>query len=167
MRRSNRRRGVVLAAVAVVLAGGAGCQAAAEPSAQDRQRQVARNGASVMPFDLERTTHHFRSSPDGLLQEVRSDVPGDAEQVRLIREHLAHEAERFRRGDFGDPARIHGTAMPGLEELAAGAERIEIGYADRRDGASLRFRTADPALVDALHRWAAAQTSDHGDHAEH
>ncbi|MFJ8645455.1 aspartate carbamoyltransferase [Streptomyces sp. NPDC093546] len=167
MRRSSVRRGVVLAAVAVVLAGGAGCQAAAEPSTQDRQRQVARNGATVMPFDLERTTHRFRPEPHGLLEEVRSDAPEDAEQVRLIREHLAHEGERFRRGDYGDPARIHGASMPGLKELEAGAGRVEITYADRPDGAALRFTTTDPALVDALHRWAAAQTSDHGDHAEH
>jgi hypothetical protein len=132
-----------------------------------RQEQVARNGAAVMPFDLERTTHRFLPTPDGLLQEVVSDAPVDTEQIRLIREHLTGEAERFGRGDFGDPASIHGTTMPGLQELTAGASRIAIGYAERSDGATLTFRTTDPTLIDALHRWGAAQLADHGDHAEH
>ncbi|MGW0779047.1 aspartate carbamoyltransferase [Streptomyces sp. NPDC002835] len=142
----------------------AGCGSS---NGESRQEQVARNGASVMPFDLDRTTHRFIRTADGLREEVVSDAPVDAEQVRLIREHLTHEAERFRKGDYADPAAIHGTAMPGLQQLATGARHIDITYTERSDGAALQFRTADPTLVDALHQWGAAQTSDHGDHAEH
>ncbi|MEV6202702.1 aspartate carbamoyltransferase [Streptomyces sp. NPDC051771] len=120
-----------------------------------------------MPFDLDRTTHRFTPTADGLLEEVVADAPEDAEQVRLIREHLTHEAERFRKGEYDDPAAIHGTAMPGLRQLATGAEHVDITYSERPDGAALRFRTADATLMDALHRWGAAQTSDHGEHAEH
>lgn len=162
------RTRAVLAVVPLLAVLGTGCGASAEaPSAESRREQVARSGASVMPFDLDRTTHRFKPTADGLLEEVVSDAPTDTEQVRLIREHLTHEAQRFRQGDYADPADIHGTAMPGLKELAAGAARIEISYADRSDGAAVRFRTADPALVDALHQWGAAQVSDHGEHAEH
>ncbi|WP_143662657.1 aspartate carbamoyltransferase [Streptomyces sp. CB03238] len=143
-----------------------GCGASPE-GAPSRQEQVARNGASVMPFDLERTTHRFTPDADGLVEQVVTDDRGDAGQIRLIREHLADEARRFRQGDYADPARIHGTDMPGLKELAAGAAGIRISYADLPDGAVVRFRTTDPALVDALHRWGAAQTSDHGEHADH
>lgn len=173
--RPTRRRSAT-AILAAVLAGGAavGCSSSspsspAPSSSADtaRQEQVARNGAAVMPFDLDRTTHRFIPAPDGLLQEVVSDAPRDPEQIRLIREHLTSEAERFRRGDYGDPANIHGTAMPGLQELTAGAPRIEISHAERPDGAALTFRTTDPQLIDALHRWGAAQIADHGDHAEH
>lgn len=175
-----RRRSAAGILAAVVLAGAAavGCSSSSPSSAPPspppsssadtaRQEQVARNGAAVMPFDLDRTTHRFIPGPDGLLQEVVSDAPLDAEQIRLIREHLTSEADRFRRGDYADPASIHGTAMPGLHELTAGAPRIEISYAERPDGAALTFRTTDPQLTDALHRWGAAQISDHGDHAEH
>ena len=34
------------------------------------------------------------------------------------------------------------------------------------DGARLTFSTDDPDLVNALHRWAEAQTTDHGEHAD-
>ncbi|MFG3496981.1 aspartate carbamoyltransferase [Streptomyces sp. NPDC047928] len=137
------------------------------PAEGSRQERVAREGTSVMPFDLDRTTHRFTPEQDGLREEVISDDPKDVTQIRLIREHLEHEGRRFRRGDYGDPARIHGTAMPRLGELTAGAGRITLTYTERPDGAALRFRTTDPALVEALHAWGEAQVSDHGDHAEH
>lgn len=159
---------IVLAVVPLLALLGVGCGTSTGTSSEgSRQKQVAQNGAAVMPFDLERTTHRFVPTDDGLLEEVSSDVRGDAEQIGLIREHLKHEVQRFRQGDFGDPARIHGTAMPGLKELSAGAGRIDISYADEPDGAALRFRTTEPELVDALHEWGAAQISDHGEHADH
>lgn len=157
----------LMGVVTVVTVLGVGCGSSAEaPSEGSRQEQVARKGASVMPFDLDRTTHRFVPATDGLLEEVVSDAPTDAGQVRLIREHLNQEAGRFRRGDYADPASIHGSAMPGLKELSAGASRIEITYTDRPDGAAVRFRTTDPALVGALRAWGAAQVTDHGEHAE-
>ena len=130
-----------------------------------RQAEVAQRGRSVMPFDLDRTTHQFTPTSDGLAEVVTADQPGDAVQTSLIRGHLREEAQRFRAGDYTDPARIHGSEMPGLAALSAGASRIEITYADVPDGATIRFRTSEPALVDALHAWGAAQVSDHGRHA--
>lgn len=135
-------------------------------STQDRQAEVADKGRSVMPFDLDTTTHRFIPTDDGLLEEVVADDPGDASQISLIRQHLAAEAERFQAGDFSDPARIHGQDMPGLAELSAGAAKITISYVDLPAGASLTFRTTEPALVQALHDWGQAQVSDHGAHAD-
>lgn len=132
---------------------------------QLRQATVAARGAAVMPFDLERTTHVFEPTVDGGIQQVRADDPADSEQIALIRSHLQEAAQRFQQGDFGDPAAIHGAAMPGLAELEQGAARIAITYTNVPDGAELRYVTGDPALVDALHRWFQAQLSDHGDHA--
>jgi hypothetical protein len=132
----------------------------------DRQDEVARRGAEVMPFDLEATTHHFEPTGDGLVQTVVADDPGDTEQVELIRAHLAEEAERFSRGDYGDPETIHGEAMPGLRELEAAAGAVTVDHESLDDGARLTFTTDDPALVDALHRWGEAQVADHGHHAE-
>ncbi len=132
----------------------------------DRQRDVAERGGRVMPFDLERTTHAFVARVDGGVVRVRSD-DGDARQVRLIRLHLGREAWHFRRGDYRDPAAIHGAHMPGLAELEAGAPRVRVKYARVRRGAQIRFRTRDPALRRALHRWLAAQRGDHGRHAHH
>jgi hypothetical protein len=131
-----------------------------------RQDAVAEQGAEVMPFDLDATTHRFDPTDTGLVETVVADDPGDGDQVALVQQHLADEAERFRRGDYGDPAAIHGREMPGLSELSAGAAAISIEYADLPDGARLTFTTDDPTLVDALHRWGEAQVMDHGAHAE-
>ncbi len=119
-----------------------------------------------MPFDLESTTHRFDPTPDGGIQRVVADDPTDQLQVGLVQEHLREEAEAFARGEFGDPAQIHGADMPGLETLEEGSDRIDISYQRRADGASITYATSEPELVTALHEWFAAQTSDHGEQAE-
>ncbi|SEH03679.1 hypothetical protein SAMN05444920_14145 [Nonomuraea solani] len=153
---------VVVAATAYVLIGRGEQQALAA-----RQADIAARSRQVMPFDLERTTHRFTKSATGGLQTVTSDDPSDAEQVRLIREHLTEEAAGFGKGDYGDPASIHGGEMPGLRELEAGHTRIEIRYAQAPAGAQIAYSTSDPALLKALHAWFDAQVTDHGQHAEH
>ena len=131
--------------------------------AQHVQQHVHEHGHEVMPFDLAKTVHVFRMTVDGGIQRVvmRGDAR-DAEQLRLIRQHLKMEAAQFGKGDWSDPARLHGPAMPGLAELQAGASRIEVSYRELPDGAEIRFRTRDPKLVTAVHRWFGAQLSEHG-----
>ncbi|MFN2389352.1 MAG: aspartate carbamoyltransferase [Actinomycetota bacterium] len=119
-----------------------------------------------MPFDLERTTHVFEPAPNGGVQRVISDDPADHKQIRLIREHLKAEAKAFARGDFGDPARIHGDAMPGLEELEENYGSIDVTFEPESDGGRITYQVSDPVLVEALHDWFEAQGSDHGAHAE-
>lgn len=119
-----------------------------------------------MPFDLEATTHYFEPSEDGGLETVLADDPSDSEQIELIQQHLREEAAAFARGEFDDPAQIHGEDMPGLATLEAKADQIGIEYRSRDDGAEIRFTTDDPILVTALHDWFAAQTSDHGAHPD-
>lgn len=153
---------VTMAATVLV----AGCSGDSDDDLAERQEEVAERGAEVMPFDLEATTHRFEPTDSGVVQTVVADDPDDADQVRLVREHLGEEADRFRRGDFDDPAAIHGQDMPGLAELEAGAAAITIEYVEITEGARLTFSTAEPTLVDALHAWADAQLMDHGAHAE-
>ncbi len=131
-----------------------------------REESIAERGATVMPFDLESTTHRFDPTPDGGIQRVVADDPTDQLQVGLVQEHLREEAEAFARGEFGDPAQIHGADMPGLDILEEGFDRIDISYEPQAVGASITYATNEPALVTALHEWFAAQTSDHGEHAE-
>lgn len=148
---------VVLTAITGLACGGS--------ELEERQATVAELGAEVMPFDLERTTHVFEPLDEGGLQTVLSD-DGDPEQVALIRAHLAEEADRFARGDFHDPATIHGEAMPGLHELVMGHERVSITMREVEHGAEILYASEDPDLVTAIHRWFEAQLSDHGDHAQ-
>jgi len=132
---------------------------------RSRQAEVAARGAQVMPFGLEQTTHVFQQLPDGGLQTVTANDPANTEQIALIQAHLQEEAVKFRRGDFGDPATIHGQDMPGLADLKAGATKIDVQYTALPDGGQIRYTTSDPALTMALHHWFAAQISDHGAHA--
>jgi hypothetical protein len=129
-----------------------------------RQEEVAEAGRAVMPFDLEATTHVFHKRPDGGLQTVLADGD-DAEQVQLIRAHLSDEAARFARGDFHDPAMIHGEDMAGLHALVMGYESVRVEYREVERGAEITYVSDDPALVEAIHEWFDAQLRDHGRHA--
>ncbi len=128
-----------------------------------RQAEVAKLGADVMPFSLAATTHVFTKTRDGGTQQVVAKNAADSEQVRLVREHLRELKTRFERGDFSGPSHIHGDTMPGLAQLqAAKPGQVRVSYKDLRRGAQLTYRSADPALVSALHAWFDAQLSDHG-----
>jgi hypothetical protein len=157
----NTRRKLALALTALAFSGPALLHAADT----ERQREVTTRGVAVMPFDQEQTMHMFQPLADGGLQRVTVKDPKNQAQIALIRSHLKEEANRFQRGDFADPAKIHGVDMPGLAELSRGAARIDVAYAERADGAEIRYTAKDPALVVALHRWFQAQVHDHGRHA--
>jgi hypothetical protein len=130
-----------------------------------RQEEVAAKGAKIMPFDLEQTMHHFQPLENGGLQTVTVKDPANSTQIALIQAHLKEEAEKFHRGDFSDPAQIHGEDMLGLAALQTGAEHIDVQYTAIPNGAQIRYSTKDPALIMALHQWFAAQRADHGHHA--
>ena len=138
---------------------------ACQHNQESRQDEVADRGASVMPFDLERTTHIFEKLDSGGLQQVLSDDL-DADQIGLIQSHLSEEALLFSQGDFHDPEMIHGHAMPGLHDLMMGYEKIDIEYAALENGGQITYVTQDDAMIDAIHKWFDAQLSDHGDHAQ-
>ncbi len=127
-----------------------------------RQDEVKERGASVMPFDLDRTEHVFNDLPDGGEQTVTALDATETTQIRLIRDHLQAEATKFRAGDFGDPAAIHGADMPGLAELRDGVGRVAVTYTALPDGARLRYTTTEPQLIEGIHSWFQAQSMDHG-----
>lgn len=134
---------------------------AVQPS---RQEDVARKGATVMPFDLMRTTHFFDDTKSGGLETITAHDPSDKRQVALIRSHLAAESQRFGKGDFSDPAAIHGRDMPGLAELARAGGKLQVRYEDLPAGARLSFASRDESVIAAVHAWFAAQRSDHMAH---
>jgi hypothetical protein len=134
----------------------------AVPAEGDRQAEVATRGADVMPFSLTATTHVFTKTADGGTQRVVAKKAGDVAQIQLIRTHLRDIEAQFRKGDFSGPAHIHGDDMPGLAQLkAANPGEISIAYRDVPGGAELAYRSSNPKLVSALHRWFDAQVSDH------
>jgi len=159
--------------VVVVIAG-----AAVGGDGPSRQEIVAQRGAEVMPFSLDATTHVFDATARGGTQRVVAKDPDDTREIRLIREHLRKEADAFSRGDFADPAAIHGDDMPGLQTLQTGHEAIDVRYRDLPDGAEIAYDTDDPDLAAAIRAWFDAQLADHagdaasaddlgGDHTSH
>ncbi|MEU4231227.1 hypothetical protein AB0F17_43625 [Nonomuraea sp. NPDC026600] len=170
MKRKNRRTQALVAALALIVVAATAYVLISRNEQQAmaaRQAEIAARSQQVMPFDLERTTHRFAKSATGGVQTVTSDNPADAEQVKLIRQHLTAEAAGFSKGDYGDPASIHGGEMPGLRDLEQGHSRIDIRYAELPAGARITYTTSDAPLVSALHAWFDAQVTDHGQHAEH
>jgi hypothetical protein len=93
-------------------------------TSHSRQENVAARGGQVMPFDLEQTTHVFQKLDDGGLQKVVAKDPANKKQIALIQSHLKEESEKFRKGDFSDPAKIHGEDMPGLADLKSGGADV-------------------------------------------
>jgi len=135
------------------------------PASANRQEMVHDMGSSVMPFDLDKTTHVFKTMDTGGIQQVIAKDPNDQQQIALIQQHLQHEAMQFSLGNFSDPSTLHGPDMPGLKELEAGAAQIKVEYTVLPSGAQLTYTTPDPQLITALHQWFAAQLSDHGQDA--
>jgi hypothetical protein len=131
-----------------------------------REQAVAERGAPVMGFDLDRTTHRFTPTPTGGIQTVIADDPDDDAQIAIIRDHLQHEAARFRRGDFDDPIQIHGNDMPGIAILRRAQERLDVTFAVVEAGATITYESDDANVVAAVHEWFEAQLRDHGAHAE-
>jgi hypothetical protein len=129
---------------------------------ESRQEHIHHMGSGVMPFDLSKTTHVFQMTEEGGIQRVFAKDPTDTKQIALVQQHLHHEAERFQKGDFSDPAALHGEEMPGLKELTAGAARLTVTYAALPNGAEITFATQDIRLVTAVHQWFGAQLSEHG-----
>ncbi len=130
--------------------------------AETTQEHIHHMGHSVMPFDLAKTMHIFRMTDTGGVERVIVKDANDKQQIAMIRKHLHHEAEAFQRGDYSDPASLHGANMPGLKDLQAGAAGIKVSYTAQPDGAEITFATTDIHLLTAIHRWFGAQLSEHG-----
>lgn len=127
-----------------------------------RQAMIHQRGSLVMPFDLDRTVHVFKRTKEGGVQQVRAKDPEDMAQIRLIQNHMREEAQQFARGDFSDPATLHGHDMPGLQVLEHSAGALEVSYKDLSDGAEIGYKTRDPEVLEAIHQWFRAQLRDHG-----
>jgi len=133
-----------------------------------RQAQIEQNGAQVMPFDQDLTTHQFTKTDTGGVETVTVNDPNDTRQATLIQNHLRHERDLFAAGDFSDPMAIHGHQMPGITDLRQGATagQVTITYEALPTGARLTYTAATPALVETVHTWFDAQVMDHGSHAK-
>lgn len=131
-----------------------------------RQQEVAQKGAMVMPFNGQNSKHVFQKMPDGGVQQVLANDASDKSLVEAIRGHLTMEADRFKKGDYSDPMKIHGMDMPGVQYLSSiKPGQIVITYHDLPNGGEVRYTGKDATTVTAIHNWFDAQLSDHGSDA--
>ena len=135
---------------------------AATVFSETRQQQVHERSPMVMPFAMSKTLHIFKMTESGGVLKIVVRKSGDNDQITLIQRHLKHEAGLFQKGDYSDPAKLHGDDMPGLKDLQAGSSHITVTYSALPDGAKITFETGDLHLLTALHRWFGAQLSEHG-----
>jgi hypothetical protein len=152
---------IAVLAAAALIGGGVLTGAAVSGGDPSRQEIVADRGAGVMPFSLEATTHVFDVTARGGTQRVIAKDPGDSREIKLIRGHLRAEADAFGRGDFADPAAIHGDDMPGLRALRAGHRKVTVRYRDLPAGAEIAYGTQSRELASAVRAWFEAQLGDH------
>jgi len=137
---------------------------AAAPTA--RQQEVAQKGAMVMPFNIKNSTHVFQKNQSGGIQQVVAKDPNDKDLIAAIRSHLEMEADRFGKGDYSYPMKIHGMGMPGVQYLShIKPGQIAITYRNVPAGAAVDYVGRDAATVDAIHKWFDAQLDDHGEDA--
>lgn len=131
----------------------------------ERQSYIHHMGSHVMPFDLNLTTHVFKKDKTGGIEQVVAKNDDGLSQVPMIQMHLSMERDMFARGDFSDPSSLHGSDMPGLKEISAGANKIEFIYSDLSNGAQIQYKTTDQNLINYIHQWFDAQIQDHGSDA--
>lgn len=139
---------------------------AAQGEPTQRQKEVATQGAMVMPFNIHNSTHVFLKTADGGTQQVLTKDASDKDLIAAIRMHLTNEAGRFKQGNYSDPMKIHGMDMPGVQYLSkVKPGQIGISYRDLANGGEIRYSGKDAGTVDAIHNWFDAQLSDHGQDA--
>ncbi|MGP8307705.1 hypothetical protein [Vibrio sp. YIC-376] len=134
--------------------------------AQTKQEQVHHMSHQVMPFDMSKTIHVFKMTDSGGVQKVLARNSQETDQILLIRQHLIHEAEMFKHGNYSDPTKLHGGDMPGITELSSNTPKVKVSYSELPEGAQIIFETKDLSMVTAIHRWFGAQLSEHGSDAK-
>ena len=125
---------------------------------------IEQRSQQVMPFNMDTAMHMFTPTATGGVQQVVVHS-GDMQQITLVRRHLRKEAAAFSRGDFSDPAYIHGNDMPGLSELGRDHVHLAVTYKSSKQGGEIVYTSSEPRVIAAIHEWFKAQVRDHGPHA--
>jgi len=136
--------------------------AASTALAQDcHHAKVAERGDHVMRFDHEKTSHHFRLSPDGGSIEVSAKDSADTASRDAIRGHLGHIASMFSEGNFDAPMLIHDRVPPGVPVMKRKKASIDWKFEETAAGGRVRIASKDSEAVSAIHAFLRFQIDDH------
>jgi hypothetical protein len=148
------------AAVLVVCALAIAAPAAAQHD--QHHRQLNERGRQFMGFDQEATVHHFSLAKDGGRIVVTAKDPNDAASIGRIRDHLAHIAGEFQKGNFDLPALVHDTrAVPGVEAMKKHAASLTFAFEPIDRGAHVRITGGTAEAIAAVHEFLRFQIRDH------
>lgn len=146
---------------------------AAETSSSERQSEVHQRTQLATSYDLNKTLQTFTQTVHGGVQHVIAKFANDKEQIKLIRDNLRKMADDFKKGNFSETERIHGTDMPGLAQLKrAQLDDIKYEYESLENGAQIHYSSEYPQYIQALREWIEAQAIDHNndvidEHSQH
>jgi hypothetical protein len=129
---------------------------------QDPHAAMNQRGATVMGFDQDKTSHHFRLYEDGGAIEVSVKDAADAANRDAIRAHLPHIAMMFGEGNFDAPMMVHDSAhVPGTADMARLKATIAYKYVETPAGGRVDIVTTDAVALRAVHDFLKFQIADH------
>lgn len=144
-----------------LVAAGVFAQTPPPSSSESHHGEVDSRGDSVMGFDHEKTTHHFRLSRTGGAIEASANRADDLESRDAIRMHFSHIARMFSKGNFNAPMLIHDRVPPGVDFLKGRPSAVRWRFRETERGAVLEARTKDPRALAAVHDFLRFQIEDH------
>ena len=118
-------------------------------------------GEHVMGVDQYTSAHVFEDLSDGGRVVLDRDDPADTVGIMAIRAHMRDIATAFRAGDFTKPFAVHAQTVPGTAIMTAHRDAISYEVLDRPRGGEVRIRSADPAVVAAIHEFLEFQRQQH------
>ena len=127
----------------------------------EKDAELKRRGAAAMGFDQEKTTHHFRLTPDGGAIDVTVAQASDEASLAQVRAHLKEIAAEFASGNFEKPFATHAETPPGVATLQERRAAIRYEYRDLPDGGRVMIATKDIVARSALHDFLRYQIREH------
>ncbi|MGA8538131.1 MAG: hypothetical protein WB566_01455 [Terriglobales bacterium] len=128
---------------------------------KQHQADVEKHGDEAMGFPYDKTTHHFRLSPDGGAIEVTVNDPQDTDDLQAIRMHLKHITAMFSNGDFSIPMFVHSEVPPGVTEMKDRRPDITYAFEELPTGGRVRITTTNHDALNAVHDFLNFQITDH------
>jgi hypothetical protein len=123
--------------------------------------EMMSRGAIAMGFDQTKTTHHFRSLPDGGAIEVTVNDPADTPDLLAIQHHLRVIASQFAAGDFSAAVSTHNETPTGADVMIKRRRKLLYNYEVLPNGAMVRIVSKDKKSLSAVHDFLAYQIREH------
>jgi hypothetical protein len=123
--------------------------------------EMNERGDRVMGFNHDKTTHHFRLSPEGGVIEVEANDVKDIASRDQIRMHLRHIASMFANGNFEAPMMIHSQTPPGVPVMKSLRTEINYQFEETVRGGLVRITTSNKEALAAVYEFLRFQIKEH------